>query len=343
LLRGFTVARNERLTGLYPESPETGLVLAPSIRQASFGYALETIAELRSTQFLAEESAAFTQAVTEGQNLRPKTQDDVLKLADSALGILEAELKAGKSETLVKFLTAMSHFHSYSFSNMMLIAMQFPEATQVAGFQAWKQLGRYVQKGEQGIRILAPIIVKRKPEEDRVEMTSQSSDEAESPKVLVGFRVVSVFDVSQTDGEPLPDIGKIKGDPGENLAKMGKLIRSKGIELGYEKLYGPEGVSKGGTILIEPDLGPAKTFAVLAHELAHELLHKGELRASTSKNQRELEAEAVSFVVCHAVGIESIHHTADYIQLYQGDVEALGKSLDAIRATAAEIVRKIKT
>jgi antirestriction protein ArdC len=213
----------------------------------------------------------------------------------------------------------------------------------VAGFQAWKQLGRSVMKGQQGIRILAPIILKQKPDREADKAEKQDGDLADQPKrTLVGFKAVSVFDISQTAGDPLPNIGTVKGDPGGNLARIESLIRSKGIELQYEELGAAEGVSKGGTIVVQPDLGSAKTFSVLAHELAHELLHRDERRAETTRNQRELEAEAVAFVVCHAFGIESVSHASDYIQLYKGDAEELGKSLDIIRETATEIISKIR-
>jgi hypothetical protein len=317
------------------------ILAVPTGGLAKLLFHLDRIAELDNSPFVAEDAESFNQSNAVGQATRAKGQEEVLKLAETALGILEAELQAGKSETLMKFLTTMSQFHNYSFNNLMLIAMQNPDATHIAGFQAWKQLGRHVMKGEHGIRILAPIIMKRKTEDGEGSTSEQSADAEQPQKMIVGFKVVSVFDISQTDGEPLPDIGTVKGDPGENLSRIEELIRSKGIELGYEKLHGPEGVSQGGKILVELDLGPAKTFAVLAHELAHEMLHKGDKREETTKSQRELEAEAVAFVVCHAVGIESIHHAADYIQLYNGDVEALGKSLDAIRKTSAEIIGNI--
>jgi antirestriction protein ArdC len=307
-------------------------------------YELEQIIELRNAWVLREESQATEDAINASPNLKPRGQEEVLKLADSALSILEKELQAGKSETLMKFLTAMSQFHNYSFNNLMLIALQRPDATHVAGFQAWKQLGRSVKKGEQGIRILAPIVLKQKPDQEGLSESKQDADLAEQPKrMLVGFKVVSVFDISQTSGEPLPDIGTVNGEPGENLARIESLIRSKGIELQYQELGAAEGLSKGGTIVIQPDLGSAKTFSVLAHELAHEMLHKGERRTETSKQQRELEAEAVAFVVCHAFGIESVSHASDYIPLYKGDAELLGKSLDYFRQTAAEIISKVRS
>lgn len=259
-------------------------------------------------------------------------REQTVKLAEDAIKQLDQELRKGKSETLVQFLATMSSFHSYSFNNQLLIMVQRPDATRVAGFNAWRKLDRFVKKGEKGIRILAPMVGKPK----------ESSDEeligVEKKKRLYGFRVVSVFDVSQTDGKPLPDIGGIRGEPGEFLPKMRDLIRSEGIELTYEPLNGPEGISKGGAIVIDAGLDSANEFSVLAHELAHELLHRGERRTQTTRTQRETEAEAVAFVVCQAFGVDTTARSNDYIQLYRGNSDLLVDSLDHIRSTSAEII-----
>ena len=194
-------------------------------------------------------------------------------------------------------------------------------------------MNRYVKKGEKGIRILAPMIGKPKEES-----TDEEPIGGETPKRLFGFRVVSVFDVSQTDGKPLPDIGGIHGEPGKHLPGLRDLIRQQNITLEYEKLHGPEGISKGGAIVVDESLNAANEFSVLAHELAHELLHRGERRSQTTKTQRETEAEAVAFVVCQAFGVDTSARSNDYIQLYQGDSKLLAQSLDYIRMTSASII-----
>lgn len=124
--------------------------------------------------------------------------------------------------------------------------------------------------------------------------------------------------------------------------KQARVVRSKGIELTMESLGGPEGVSKGGAIVIEQSLDALNQFAVLTHELAHELLHRNDRRASTSKTMRETEAESVAFVVCDAFGIQSELHSKDYIQLYGGTPEILSKSLEHIRRAAVEIIDGLK-
>jgi len=122
------------------------------------------------------------------------------------------QLEAGRSEALTAYLNAMSRFHSYSFGNILEIARQKPDATRVAGFYAWNQLGRKVKKGERGIRILAPIVgVRRKPQEEVEKEVTK-----ENRPVLVGFRNAYVFDVSQTEGAELPEMHQITGDVGDN-------------------------------------------------------------------------------------------------------------------------------
>jgi hypothetical protein len=152
--------------------------------------------------------------------------------------------------------------------------------------------------------------------------------------------VVHVFDVSQTEGEPLPDLAAMAGDPGNKLDVLESLVRRHGVQLEYDDLpNGAEGVSEAGKIIVRPDLSAAETFAVLVHEFAHELLHQRTGRKrEVSRTTRETEAEAVAHVVCRAIGIDSTARTSDYIQLYRGDTEALGESLDQIQKASAIIL-----
>ena len=268
-------------------------------------------------------------------------QSLVYKETESALQELEEALRAGKSQALTEYLAVLSRFHNYSMRNIMLIAMQAPDATHVAGFNAWKKLGRTVKKGEKGIRILAPMAYRKKNATDQKE----ASDDDESTKqVLAGFKVVSVFDVTQTEGKELPELAEIGGDPGHFLSRLKKLIASKDIELTYEQLDGSTlGLSKDGAISIQQDLPAPEAFSVLVHELAHELLHKGERRKELNKKVKETEAESVAFVVCTAIGLEPSTRSSDYIQLYQGDAETLAAALDNIQKTANQIAEGLTT
>ena len=258
------------------------------------------------------------------------------KLADDALATLVTALEQGKSEALTAYLATMSRFHRYSWGNVLLILTQKPDATRVAGFQTWKEFGRFVKQGEHGIVIIAPMIFK--PKDD------QPPDDADKDRTILRFRAVYVFDVSQTDGQPLPEMVRVGGNPDGHTDRLKALVSTKGITLEYSADIGrAEGVSLGGKIALRPGLSPAEEFATLAHELAHELLHRGERRKQLSKTARETEAEAVAFVVCQAIGLDAGTASADYIQLYEGDKATLAESLDLIQQTAAEILAAITT
>jgi hypothetical protein len=269
-------------------------------------------------------------------------RDEALKRSDEALKELASALKEGKSEALLRYLDTMSKFHRYSFSNCLLIACQNPDATVVAGFHRWKQLGRWVRSGEKGIGIFAPLISRRGGGDEATEEGSDSADS--NVRKLRGFRVVHVFDVSQTEGKELPKLGGIEGDPGEKLLRIEEMIREKGIELSYEEsLGGALGVSQGGKISVLSSLSLAETFSTLVHELAHELLHRGDRRKETTRVIRETEAEAVAYVVAKAVGLSLSTHSVDYIQLWNGDEAVLMQSLELVRDVSSEVITALET
>jgi len=271
-------------------------------------------------------------------------REEVLEKIDGALGDLETALASGKSEQLNCYLAFLARFHRYSFCNVMLIAAQCPDATLVAGFNAWKKMGRHVRKGEKGIRILAPLLRKKKADEDERSSTEDKpDDEGETKRILTGFRAVSVFDVSQTDGEELPEIREYEGDPASNLERLEEFAASREIEVIWEEPGGGAlGVSLGGTVKITPDLAPAEKFSALTHEVAHELLHRGDRRSETTRVIRETEAEAVAFAVSSAIGLDVGTGASDYIHLHQGDAEKLRASLEHIRLTASEMLSALE-
>lgn len=257
--------------------------------------------------------------------------DSAREAVSKAVDELVGQLESGMSEQLLSYLRTMSRFHSYSFGNIMLIMGQRPGATRVAGFQTWKSLGRAVQKGEKGIAIIAPMIFRK-----------EDSAKPDDEEKIVRYRVVHVFDISQTEGESLPEPNRICGDPGESLARIESAIRSGGITLETVPLLGgADGVSAGGTIKVIESLDTAERFSVLAHEWAHELLHKVKSHDRPAKAVRETEAESVAFVVCHAFGLETGTASSDYIQLYGGSTETLVASLDRIQKTACLVIEQI--
>jgi hypothetical protein len=219
------------------------------------------------------------------------------------------------------------------------IARQMPTATRVAGFWTWKKLGRSVNARAKGIRILAPIVgVRRKKDEEaEKDITKQNT------RVLLGFRNAYVFDISQTNGVDLPNLHEVSGDPGENIDSLAAFVKGKGIVLVYNANIAPAlGMSYGGRIAILPGQSKAEEFSTLVHETAHELLHKAERRTATTKTIRELEAEAVAFVVGKAVGLVNENASADYIQLYQGNASLLAESLEVIQQTASLILAALE-
>jgi hypothetical protein len=254
--------------------------------------------------------------------------------------LLIEQLEAGHSEALTNYLTAMSRFHQYSFGNVLEIARQMPTATRVAGFWTWKNLGRSVKAGQKGIRILAPVIGVRRKREEQANKDIIKQNE----RVLLGFRNAYVFDVTQTDGVDLPDMHQVSGDPGENIDRLAAFVKSKGIQLVYNRNIAPAlGKSYGGRIAILPGQSKAEEFSTLVHETAHELLHKAERRTMTTKTVRETEAEAVAFIVGKAVGLVTGTASADYIQLYQGNASLLAESLEVIQLTASVILTALES
>jgi antirestriction protein ArdC len=192
--------------------------------------------------------------------------EQVKQVTDKALGQLITALEQGRSGTLTRYRAAMARFHRYSFHNVMLIYTQREDASHVAGFHAWRKLGRFVRKDEKGILIFAPMILKSADAE-----TAKTGEE----KTAVRFKAAYVFDVSQTDGEPLPEFASVQGDPADHLERLKQFVSGRGIGLEYSASIAPaRGVSRGGSIALLPNLSPADEFAVLSHEIAHEVLHR---------------------------------------------------------------------
>ena len=195
-----------------------------------------------------------------------RSENATQRLIRENVNFLIQQLEAGKSDALTAYLTAMSHFHNYSFGNILQIARQKPTATHVAGIYAWNQLGRRVKKGEKGVQILAPMIgVRRRKNADADEETANPNT-----PVLVGFRAVYVFDVSQTDGTELPSVLGVQGEVGEFRDRLVDFVNVQGIALEFNERIAPAmGVSYGGKIVLLPGQTKAEEFSTLVHELAH--------------------------------------------------------------------------
>src|SRR5947208_3529074 len=270
------------------------------------------------------------------EELKNKTKDAVDYLVQS--------LESGHSEVLTQYLGAMARFHTYSFGNVMLIARQKPDATNVGGIRTWNSLGRFVKRGEKGILILAPMVGRKRPtDEVATEIESENSaDERKPQQQLYGFRAVYVFDVSQTEGKELPTLTDVEGDVTGYRERLIEYVESQNIKLRYsEKIAPAKGLSSGGSITLLAGMQPAEEFSTLVHEMAQEMLHRSERRTLTTKQVRETEAEAVAFVVCQSIGLQTGTASADYIQLWNGDAKLLAESLGVVQRTAAVILGAI--
>ncbi len=267
---------------------------------------------------------------------KPTTKQELIA---ANIKLLIEQLEAGHSDALTQYLNAMSRFHSYSFGNVLEIARQMPAASRVAGFWTWKNLGRSVNAGAKGIRILAPVVGVRRKKDAEAEKDITRQNE----RVLLGFRNAYVFDISQTNGVDFPEMESVIGDPGENIERLTEFLASKGIAVSYSENIAPAlGMSYGGRIVLLPEPSKAETFSTLVHEAGHELLHRSERRTSTTKTVRETEAEAVAFVVGKAVGLVNVSASADYIQLYKGNASLLAESLEVIQQTANVILAALE-
>ncbi len=248
---------------------------------------------------------------------------------------------ARQSQLFRDYLRTSAAFWDYSWHNQMLIWRQKPDASFVGGFNTWLKCGRYVRKGEKGIAILAPIFFKDK---------KQATDGIELETQRIWFKVVYVFDISQTDGTPLPELPtKSVGERGEDmLSRLLRFAASRGITVRFVercKLNGAAGTSKGSEIEIRTSVTDITTqAATLAHEIAHSLLHwTADGKKITSrdgkeidKQQRELEAEATAYVVCSYFGIQS--PSDFYLATYRVTPAMLLEAVETIAATAKTIL-----
>jgi len=258
---------------------------------------------------------------------RLKSGDLTAKITKHIQDLAEATDRARLSEAMTSFLDSCSRFHQYSYGNVLIIQMTRPDATRVAGYNQWPKFNSYVRKGEKGIAILAPLMFRIDPDDPDNKSTE-----------LGGFKVVYVFDVSQTDGEPLPEPPEWKS-PHKNAELNRKLtefaISHNIIVLEKEQPGEVQGRSLKGTVEIDPSAG-TKT---LVHEIAHELLHNADA-PKLHVNIRELEAESVAYVVCKHFGLDGFS-SPNYVSLHGATSELILSHLNRIRTTAARIIQFI--
>ena len=290
----------------------------------------------------------------------PSQFDKVREITDK----LEAGIQAlFESEAFKNYLKTLSKFHDYSLNNTILIAMQKPDATLVAGYTAWqKNFGRQVLKGESGIRILAPTPYQRQMEVDRVDpvtkqpvLNPDGSTAKDLKEIMVpAFKVVNVFDVNQTDGKPLPTIGvdELEGNVTNYELFFEALKRACPVPVDFEQI--PSG-AKGyyhkveQRIALQEGMSEVQTVKTMIHEMAHQKLHSIDPKdlppeePRLTRNAKEVEAEAIAYTVSQHYGIETSDYSFAYIAGWSKDKDApeLKASLDRIRQAANEMIMAI--
>lgn len=266
--------------------------------------------------------------------MNTQTSNREEKIKEAYQLIEEGIHKITSAEQFKEFLRFSAKFHQYSFQNQMLIWLQKPTATFVAGYQTWKKkFNRHVKKGEKGIKILAPIkFTKKKANEDGEEVE----------KDILLFRVTTVFDISQTEGKPVPTIGQfVQSLTGETdlYDKMKAICPFPIREL--EDCHGADGYFhlKERYIAIHTPQSSKQKLLTLIHEMAHGMLH-GDPKEAPSKTVRELEAESTAFVVCHALGIDSSINSIGYLTAYGQTkaIELINQSKERINKTVKKIL-----
>ncbi len=271
---------------------------------------------------------------------KPSSQDKAQELRaridDSLDTLAKAVDEVRASETFRKYLEIQARFHRYSWHNSLLIMSQRPDATQVAGFKAWEKLSRHVNKGEKGIMIFAPRSFHKE-----VERSNGETDTIDG----IYFRPVYVFDVSQTDGQELPtvDVPTIQARADSLLSDLCNVSTHRGISVDFRKIdSGAFGISKGGSVEISNEHPTGQQAKTLAHELAHEALHKENRPDGLTRNLAGLEAEAVAYVVCTHFGLDVEVIASRYIAIWDGDSKALRESLDRIATTARALIDDVE-
>ena len=305
----------------------------------------------------------------ERSNLSEK-QSSKERTKEITAGIEKGIMELFESDRYRNYLTTMSRFHKYSLNNVMLIHAQRPDATLVAGFSKWKNsFGRHVKKGEKGIQILAPTPYKIKVDKEKLDpdtklplLDENGEPVTEEKEVTIPmFKVVSVFDVSQTDGRPLPQISStLTGDVAEYEVFLEALHRTSPVPISFQAMEpGTDGyfAPKKQEIFLREGMSQVQTICAAVHEIAHSKLHDYEhmteladdgetilVPGEKSRNTEEVEAESISYAVCQYFGIETADNSFGYIATWsQGkELKELRASLETINKTSSELITGIE-
>ena len=286
---------------------------------------------------------------------------DPQKKMDELMASLEDGMKEMfSSEKYAQYLKIMAKFHTYSLNNTILISMQRPDATLVTGYERWKSLGRQVKKGEKAIRIIAPAPIKEKrqqkklDEENKPVLDENGDPEMEEVEVTVQkYKVTNVFDISQTEGDPIETMDAAELTAGvENYAEFLQAVEKvTPVPIRFDELTGQ---TKGyfhtvkREIVIQKGMAESQTLKTAIHETAHSLLHNKEKMAGQeelkNRQTKEVEAESVAFVVCSAFGLDTSEYSFPYIAGWSSGKEMteLKASMDVIRQTSSKLIKSIE-
>lgn len=265
-----------------------------------------------------------------------------------------------QSEKYQRFLDTMARFPHYSLNNNILIMMQKPDATLCQSYTGWKQMGRYVKKGEKGIRILAPAPYKLEQERDKLDDKGKAVLDKDGEPVketvqinVTAFKPVSTFDLSQTEGDPLPSIGvsELTGSVAGYRKLLDAITAASPVPVAFEDI---EGSAKGyfhtgeNRIAIQENMGEVQTVKTLIHEMAHAKLHNMEAQKAREngaqrRSSKEVEAESVAYTVCQHFGIDTSDYSFAYVAGWSHGKEMpeLRESLNTIRTAASELITAI--
>lgn len=267
------------------------------------------------------------------------SRTDRLRAAHDKLQAAVAEIVSG--DDWKRMLKVISRFHKYSFNNHLMIFMQRPNATIVAGFNRWKSLGRFVRAGEKGIAIFAPCKYKATIEDENL-------DELSVHKIS-GYRIVHVFDISQTEGEELSDLEAVRPKLLDGAAPNGTwdALVGHAHSIGFDVIRRRRGSENGycdfhtKRIAVRSDVAPAQAVKTLIHELGHALLHsEGPIRG---REVAEVEVESVAYIVCQAIGLEAGDYSFPYVTRWAaGDTELLKETAQRVTECASAILFRLE-
>ena len=300
---------------------------------------------------IAEQSAYRVQ----GKEAAESKLDTIMKSLE------EGVEKVFTSEQYQMYLQTMAKFHNYSFNNTLLIAMQRPDATFLAGYQTWqKKFHRHVKRGEKGIKIIAPVPVKEKRQVEKIDEETQEivigidgQPETETvERILPRFRVTTVFDVSQTEGEPLPtlEVNELVGDVFIYEDFMKGLEEISPVPFQFQEIgSGAKGYYSNAEklVAIQTGMSQAQTMKTAVHETAHAIFHDRDVMEENGitkdRMTKEVEAESVAYVVCNHFGLDTSDYSFNYVAGWSSDKEMpeLRSSMDTIRLTSSQLIADI--